>query len=112
MAKAHTGHLTGSDAVTSSVFRQFGITRVDGLDELLEVSAAFARTKPPSGNGVCVYSISGGTGAHMADMAASAGLRIPLRLGQLGRGRPQPAELSRPPLRSARAVLAPARPAS
>jgi len=77
MAKAHTGHLTGSDAVTSSVFRQFGITRVDGLDELLEVSAAFARTKPPSGNGVCVYSISGGTGAHMADMAAAAGLRIP-----------------------------------
>jgi acetate---CoA ligase (ADP-forming) len=77
MAKAHTGHLTGSDAVTSAVFRQFGITRVDGLDELLDVSAAFARTKPPSGDGVCVYSISGGTGAHMADMAAAAGLRIP-----------------------------------
>jgi acyl-CoA synthetase (NDP forming) len=77
MAKAHTGHLTGSDAVTSAVFRQFGITRVDGLDELLEVSAAFARTKPPAGDGVCVYSISGGTGAHMADMAAAAGLRIP-----------------------------------
>ena len=77
MAMAHTGHLTGSDAVVSAVFRQFGITRVDGLDELLEVSAAFARTKPPSGNGVCVYSISGGTGAHMADMAAAAGLRLP-----------------------------------
>jgi acyl-CoA synthetase (NDP forming) len=77
MAKAHTGHLTGSDAVTSAVFRQFGVTRVDGLDELLEVSATFARTKPPMGDGVCVYSISGGTGAHMADMAAAAGLRIP-----------------------------------
>ncbi|MBV9283639.1 MAG: acetate--CoA ligase family protein [Acidimicrobiia bacterium] len=77
MAKAHTGHLTGSDAVTSAVFRQFGVTRVDGLDELLEVSAAFARTKTPAGDGVCVYSISGGTGAHMADMAAAAGLRIP-----------------------------------
>ena len=77
MAKAHTGHLTGSDAVTSAVFRQFGVTRVDGLDELLEVSAAFARTKPPAGDGVCVYSISGGTGAHMADMASAAGLRIP-----------------------------------
>jgi acetate---CoA ligase (ADP-forming) len=77
MAKAHTGHLTGSDTVTSAVFRQFGVTRVDGLDELLEVSAAFARTKPPSGDGVCVYSISGGTGAHMADMASAAGLRIP-----------------------------------
>ena len=77
MAKAHTGHLTGSDAVTSAVFRQFGITRVDGLDELLDVSAMFARTKPPSsGDGVCIYAISGGTGAHMADMASAAGLRL------------------------------------
>src|SRR5690606_38397991 len=80
MAKAHTGHLTGSDVVTSAVFRQFGITRVDGLDELLDVSAAFARTRAPkkkiapgqSGDGVVVYAISGGTGAHLADMAAAA----------------------------------------
>jgi acyl-CoA synthetase (NDP forming) len=79
MAKAHTGHLTGSDAVTSAVFRQFGVTRVDGLDELLDVSAMFARTAPPpsaDADGVCIYAISGGTGAHMADMAAAAGLRL------------------------------------
>ncbi|HVJ98937.1 MAG TPA: acetate--CoA ligase family protein [Acidimicrobiia bacterium] len=86
MAQSHTGHLTGSDAVTSAVFRQFGVTRVDGLDELLDVSMAFARTqpakvpawakraKPPA---VCVYAISGGTGAHMADVLADAGLAIP-----------------------------------
>jgi acyl-CoA synthetase (NDP forming) len=88
MAKAHTGHLTGADAVVSSVFRQYGVTRVDGLDELLDVSAALARTAPPSeatmrrlrqghGGRVCVYSISGGTGAHMADMVAAAGLELP-----------------------------------
>jgi acetate---CoA ligase (ADP-forming) len=86
MAASHTGHLTGSDAVTSAVFRQFGVTRVDGLDDLLEVSAALARTRPRTGPawataqrqpGVCIYSISGGTGAHMADMVAAAGLRIP-----------------------------------
>jgi acetate---CoA ligase (ADP-forming) len=82
MAQSHTGHLTGSDAVTSAVFRQFGVTRVDGLDELLDVSAAFARTKKPKGKrpegaGICVYAISGGTGAHMADMASAAGLRLP-----------------------------------
>ena len=84
MAQSHTGHLTGSDAITDAVFRQFGVTRVDGLDELLEVSAAFAahagrtairrrgrrRRREP---GVCVYAISGGTGAHMADMLAAAG---------------------------------------
>ena len=85
MAQSHTGHLTGSDAITDAVFREFGITRVDGLDELLEVSAALARTRPAggppkwgkAGPGVCVYAISGGTGAHMADMVAAAGLRLP-----------------------------------
>jgi acetate---CoA ligase (ADP-forming) len=90
MAQSHTGHLTGSDAVTSAVFRQFGVTRVDGLDELLEVSMAFARTRPDTmpawtrrrerserDPGVCVYAISGGTGAHMADVLADAGLALP-----------------------------------
>ncbi|HEY5172591.1 MAG TPA: acetate--CoA ligase family protein [Acidimicrobiia bacterium] len=86
MAQSHTGHLTGSDAVTSAVFRQFGVTRVDGLDELLEVSMALARTRPAlppawavarKRPGVCVYAISGGTGAHMADVLADVGLRLP-----------------------------------
>src|SRR4051794_33142075 len=86
MAQSHTGHLAGSDAVISGVFRQFGVTRVDGLDELLEVSMSFARTTPATipawakGNrspGVCVYAISGGTGAHMADVLADAGLQLP-----------------------------------
>ncbi len=84
MAMAHTGHLTGRDAVISAVFRQLGVTRVDGLDELLETSAALARTRPDEpprwgarGPGVCVYAISGGTGAHMADLVAHAGLRLP-----------------------------------
>jgi acyl-CoA synthetase (NDP forming) len=81
MAKSHTGHLTGSDAVISAVFRQFGITRVDGLDELTDVAAMFARTKRPKSTkgtrGVAVYAISGGTGAHMADLCAAAGLELP-----------------------------------
>jgi len=78
MAKAHTGHLTGSDQVISAAFRQYGITRVDGLDELTDTAALFARCpSPPKGDGVCIYAISGGTGAHMADMAAAAGLSLP-----------------------------------
>src|SRR5262245_20588497 len=85
MAQSHTGHLTGSDAVTSAVFRQFGVTRVGGLDELLDVSAALARPRPSpppawarrGDPGVCVYAISGGTGAHMADVLADAGLALP-----------------------------------
>jgi acyl-CoA synthetase (NDP forming) len=59
------------------VFRQFGITRADALDDLLDTSAAFARTAPATGDRIGIYAISGGTGAHMADMVAAAGLRIP-----------------------------------
>ncbi len=39
MAASHTGHLTGSDRVIDGVFRQYGIVRVDGLDELTELAA-------------------------------------------------------------------------
>ncbi|MBI2705258.1 MAG: acetate--CoA ligase family protein [Actinobacteria bacterium] len=86
MAKSHTGHLTGSDKVVDAVFGQYGITRVDGLDELTDVAATFARTKPPKSAApksaampprFCIYAISGGTGAHMADLCAAAGLHLP-----------------------------------
>ena len=77
MAMAHTAHLTGDDAVVDAVFDQHGMVRVDGLDELLEIGAMFARLPAPRGDGVCVYAISGGTGAHFADLAGAAGLRMP-----------------------------------
>ena len=84
MAQSHTGHLAGSDAVTDAVFRQYGVTRVDGLDELIDTAALFARTPRRSAAaragrplGVCIYAISGGTGAHLADLAAVAGLHLP-----------------------------------
>ncbi len=77
MAMAHTGHLTGSDDVMSAFFRQYGMVRVDDLDELLETSALFTRLPRPAGEGLCVYAISGGTGAHMADLCAWGGLTMP-----------------------------------
>lgn len=77
MAASHTGHLAGSDEICSAVFRQFGVTRVDGLDDLTDTAAMLARARPPQGDGVCIYAISGGTGAHMADLASAAGLRLP-----------------------------------
>jgi acetate---CoA ligase (ADP-forming) len=76
-AQSHSGHLAGSDAITDAVFAQYGITRVDGLDELIDVSAMLARSAPPLSDGVAIYSISGGTCSHIADWAASAGLKVP-----------------------------------
>ena len=77
MASSHTGKLTGADVVISAAMKQYGVTRVRELDELLDVSQMLARAKPPTTDGVVVYAISGGTGAHMADLVAEAGLRLP-----------------------------------
>ena len=77
MAGSHTGKLAGADAVADAALRQAGIVRVEGLDELSDTAQLLARAKPPTGDGVVIYSISGGTGAHMADVGASRGLRLP-----------------------------------
>lgn len=76
-AASHTGKLTGSDAVVDAAMRQYGVIRVDGLDELQDTATLLARARPPRSDGVVVYSISGGTGAHFADLATGAGLRLP-----------------------------------
>ncbi|MGV2921036.1 acetate--CoA ligase family protein [Streptomyces alfalfae] len=76
-AASHTGKLTGADAVVDAAMRQFGVIRVDGLDELQDTAALLARARPPRAEGVAVYSISGGTGAHFADLATEAGLTLP-----------------------------------
>jgi acyl-CoA synthetase (NDP forming) len=76
-AASHTGKLTGADGVVDAAMRQFGVIRVDGLDELQDTAALLARARAPQAEGVAVYSISGGTGAHFADLATAAGLRLP-----------------------------------
>ncbi|MEV0368460.1 acetate--CoA ligase family protein [Streptomyces sp. NPDC050636] len=77
MAASHTGKLTGADRVVDAAMRQFGVIRVDGLDELQDTAALLARARKPTAEGVAVYSISGGTGAHFSDLATAAGLRLP-----------------------------------
>ncbi|MEU0369800.1 acetate--CoA ligase family protein [Streptomyces sp. NPDC006283] len=76
-AASHTGKLTGADTVVDAAMRQYGVIRVDGLDELQDTAALLARARRPVSDGVAVYSISGGTGAHFADLATAAGLRLP-----------------------------------
>ncbi|MBZ9596459.1 acetate--CoA ligase family protein [Streptomyces erythrochromogenes] len=77
MAASHTGKLTGADTVVDAAMRQFGVIRVDGLDELQDTAALLARARRPRADGVVVYSISGGTGAHFSDLATEAGLTLP-----------------------------------
>ncbi|MBD0707200.1 MULTISPECIES: acetate--CoA ligase family protein [unclassified Streptomyces] len=76
-AASHTGKLTGADRVVDAAMRQYGIIRVDGLDQLQDTATLLARARRPQAEGVAVYSISGGTGAHFADLATAAGLHLP-----------------------------------
>jgi acyl-CoA synthetase (NDP forming) len=80
MAQAHTGHLTGSDAVHDAVFRQTGIIRLDDLDEIIEISGMFCHTsrlRPGRRGTVAIYALSGGTASHMVDLISAAGLEVP-----------------------------------
>lgn len=78
-AQSHTASIAGSAEVNSAVFRQFGIIEVDEIDELIDTAALFARAQPnpdQSGDGVAVFTYSGGTAALAADAVGFSGLRL------------------------------------
>jgi len=78
MAETHSAHLAGSDMVMDGLFKQYGVVRVDDVDELLETAALFAKlSTPPAGDGVALYGISGGAVALMADQAEGHGVNVP-----------------------------------
>lgn len=80
MAQAHTGHLTGTDAVHDAVFEQCGIIRVDDIDELVETSGLFCHADllgPQCSGGVALYAMSGGTASHLVDLCAANGVLVP-----------------------------------
>lgn len=78
MAQAHTGHLTGPDQVHDAAFEQTGIVRVDDLDEAIEISGMFCHSPRLTGNdGLALYTLSGGTAAHLVDLCGAAGIPVP-----------------------------------
>lgn len=99
-ASSHTGKLAGADRVADGLFRQLGVTRVDTLDELADVAQVMARGRTPRSDGVAIYSISGGTGAHVADLCGQAGLRLaelsPTTITELHRHIPDYLNVSNP----------------
>jgi len=76
-ARSHTAALTGADARYEAIFAQYGVTRVQDYDELLEVSHLLAHTPRPGVPGIAVVSHSGGISSLTADMCGQAGLDLP-----------------------------------
>ncbi|MFD5544180.1 acetate--CoA ligase family protein, partial [Streptomyces sp. NPDC127079] len=76
-AASHRAHSRGAKLGVLAGLRHYGVIRVDGVDLLQDTAALLARARAPRADGVVVYSISGGTGAHVADLAAGLGLKLP-----------------------------------
>ncbi len=76
-ALAHTGSLVGSDEVIDAVMRQYGLIRVNTLDEMIETLAAFHSKRLPKGPGVGTIFVSGGAGGLISDLCQDLGISLP-----------------------------------
>jgi acetyltransferase len=76
-ASSHTGALAGSDVAFDAAFRQTGIMRAHGVQDLFDTALAFAEGKIPAGNGLLVITNAGGPGIIAADTAERLGVELP-----------------------------------
>ena len=80
-ALTHTGARAGSDEVISALFRQKGITRVNDIDELVEMGCLLSGAVPVLRRRplerTAVMEISGGGKGLVCDTAARAGVELP-----------------------------------
>jgi len=75
-AASHTSALAGADAIYDAVFSQFGVHRVNSIEEFFDIGAALAVGGLPAGDEVALVTVSGGVGVLMADDADSRGLKV------------------------------------
>ena len=71
-AHSHTAALAGDYRVQAAIFKQFGFTIANDLDELLYYAKIFASETAPKGNRVAIITNGGGAGVLTADAIASS----------------------------------------
>ncbi len=76
-ASSHTGALAGSETAFNAAFRQTGIMRTQGVQDLFDSALAFASGKLPAGNRLLIITNAGGPGILAADMAEQTGIALP-----------------------------------
>jgi acyl-CoA synthetase (NDP forming) len=75
---AHTGALSGEDAVYDAFFRRLGIVRAADIDEMIETAILFLKyPTPPQTRRSIVITVSGGEAALVTDLGADVGLNFP-----------------------------------
>ncbi|MHB8844853.1 MAG: acetate--CoA ligase alpha subunit [Nitrospirota bacterium] len=76
-ASSHTGALAGSDTAFNAAFRQTGVIRASGVEELFETAMTFSGGKLPKGNRLVIVTNAGGPGILAADTAERLGVKLP-----------------------------------
>lgn len=76
-ALAHTGAVAGDVAVIDAVFKQYGVVRVDSLEELIVTAGLFGYCDRPTGNRMGVVTASGGACDIIADRSHLEDIEIP-----------------------------------
>ncbi len=76
-ASSHTGALAGQDFVYSAVFRQAGVIRTYGMEELFDVGMALSKQPPAAGDRIAVLTVGGGSGVMTTDALSDLGLKVP-----------------------------------
>lgn len=76
-ASSHTGALAGSDVAFDAAFKQTGVMRAQGVQDLFDTALAFAEGKIPAGNGLLIITNAGGPGIIAADAAERLGIELP-----------------------------------
>lgn len=100
-ALSHTGSLAVKDEIFDAACKQTGVIRVEGdLEELLDITKAFALQPLPKGNRVAIVTVTGGGGVIAADECAKQGLQLaPLSketLNKIGENMPSWATVNNP----------------
>ncbi|WP_423459568.1 acetate--CoA ligase family protein [Ottowia sp. VDI28] len=111
-AQSHTASLAGEDVVNDAVFSQYGVIRVDDLDELLDVASLISRVGARDLQRICVYSSSGGAGVLSADKVGEAALSMATlaedTVAEMARHAPSYAALTNPVDLTTKALVDPA----
>ncbi|MBS3945121.1 MAG: acetate--CoA ligase family protein [Melioribacter sp.] len=75
-ASSHTGALSSNDKIINALLKQFGIIRVDNLNELFNTAKGFENFPLPTGNRIAVVTNAGGPAILCVDKIEKEGLKL------------------------------------
>ena len=75
-ASSHTGAMASNDKVVEAILKQYGIIRVDDLNELFNTAKGFENFPKPKGNRVVVITNAGGPAILAVDSLEKEGLLL------------------------------------